>query len=107
MFSYFWARVVAIVMLLAAVGPWPYDYFTLLRLVVCAVTAFGAYRAYEHRQTTSTTWRTRQQGWVLALAVIAFLFNPLVPIHLERGTWMVIDVSVALVLIADVRRDVA
>ena len=103
---YFWARVAVIAMLLAAVGPWPYDYFTLLRFAVCAVTAFGAYRAHDGARTASTApRRTKQQRWSWALTFIAFLFNPFVPVHLERGTWTVIDIGVALVLIAEVRSD--
>jgi hypothetical protein len=104
--SYFWARVAAIAMLVAALGPWPYDYFTLMRFVVCAVTAFGSYRAYWHARTASTApWRAKQQRWAWAFALIALLFNPFIPVHLERGTWTVIDIGVALLLIADVRSD--
>jgi hypothetical protein len=103
---YFWARVAAIAMLLAAVGPWPYDYFTLMRFAVCAVTACGAYRAYERARTASTAaWRSKQQRWAWAFALVAFLFNPFIPVHLERGTWTVIDIGVALVLVADIRSD--
>lgn len=103
---YIWARVAAIVMLVAAVGPWPYDYFTLMRFAVCAVTAFGAYQAHERARTASTRpWRAKQQRWAWVFALIAFLFNPFVPVHLERGTWTVIDIGVAFVLIASVRSD--
>lgn len=104
--NYLWARIAAIVMLLAALGPWPYDYFTLMRFVVCAVTAFGSYQAYELARTASTgPWRAKQQRWAWAFALVAVLFNPLVPVHFERGTWTAIDIGVALLLIAEVRSD--
>ena len=103
---YFWSRIVAILFLLAAVGPWPYDYFTLMRFIVSAVTAYGSYLAYERARTASTApWGAKQQRWSLAFVLIALLFNPFVPIHLERATWTVIDVGVALILVADVSRD--
>jgi len=103
---YFWVRIGAIVLLVAAFGPWPYDYFTLMRFVVSAVTAYGCYLAYERARTASTApWRAKQQRWSLVFAIIALLFNPFVPIHLDRSTWSVIDVGVALVLAVDARRD--
>jgi hypothetical protein len=84
---YFWARIVASLFLLAAFGPWPYDYFTLMRFVVSAVTAYGSYLAYERARTASTApWRAKQQRWSLAFGLIALLFNPFVPIHLKRAS---------------------
>ena len=103
---YLWARVVAAGLLLAAAAPWPYDYFTLMRFVVCLVTARGAYLSYERARTASTVaWRTKQQRWMWAFGVTAVLFNPFLPVHLDRATWMFIDIGVALVLILDVRSD--
>jgi hypothetical protein len=103
---YLWARVIAAGLLLAAVAPWPYDYYTLMHLMVCVVTARGAYLAY-HRQRTASTdvWRVKQQGWMWAFGVTALVFNPFLPVHLNRGTWVVIDIGVALMLIWEVRID--
>ena len=99
-------RVATIAMLLAAVGPWPYDSFTLMRFAVCAVTTFGAYQAYKNtRAAVTAPQRTRQQVWAWAFALIAFLFNPLIPVHLTRATWTVIDIGVALVILADIPGD--
>jgi hypothetical protein len=69
-------------MLLAAVGPWPYGYYQLLRLVVCGVGAYFAYSAYQ--------WGKLRAVWVFG--AIAVLFNPLLPVHLPREIWAVIDV---------------
>ena len=103
---YFWGRIAAAVLLLAAIYPWPYDYYTLMRFVVCAVAAYGCYLAYERARTASAEpWRTKQQRWSWTFALIALLFNPFVPLHLDRSTWAVIDIGVALVLIAEVRSD--
>ena len=67
------AALTASAMLLLALAPLPYGYYTLLRLVVCGVGAYGASLAYG----------LGKQGWVLILGLIALLFNPLVPVHLE------------------------
>ena len=39
------AQLITVVLLLVAVADLPYDYYTLLRFVVCPVSAFGAYKA--------------------------------------------------------------
>jgi hypothetical protein len=82
------ATIVAGVMLVGALLDLPYGYFQLLRLVVCAVAAYGAFGAYQNDAS----------GWTVALGVIALLFNPVFPVYLDRSTWTVIDLIVAVVL---------
>ena len=76
-----WPGVAAGAMLLAAVLPWPYGYYQLLRLVVCGVGAYFAYTAYQ--------WGKLRAVWLFG--GIAALFNPFVPIHLTRELWIPID----------------
>ena len=76
------ARLIAIGLLIwAVVQPMPYDFYTLLRFVVCGVTAFGAFNIYE-----------KSQGAAYVYGGIALLFNPFFPIHLSKDTWQVIDI---------------
>jgi len=63
------ATIVAGVMLVGTLLDLPYGYFQLLRLVVCAVAAYGAFRAYQNDTS----------GWAVALGLIALLFNPSSP----------------------------
>lgn len=85
-----WPGVGAGAMLLAAVGPWPYGYYQLLRLVVCGAGAYFAYTTYQ--------WGKLRAVWVFG--AIAVLFNPLLPVHLTREIWAVIDVVCAAAFIA-------
>ena len=82
------ARIITVIILIGALGRLPYSYYTLLRFIVCGVTAYGAYYAKEIEKI----------GWVFILGFIALLFNPLIPIHLDRGTWAIIDVGVAIII---------
>ena len=66
-----------------------YDYYVLLRWVVCSVAAYSAFRASE----------VRKKGWAWAFAVVALFFNPILPVHLTRETWGFIDVGVALLFL--------
>jgi len=74
------------ILLLAALGHWPYGYYKLLRFVVCGVGAYTAYTAYNQQKI----WAV----WVFGF--IAVLFNPLIPIHLSREIWQPIDIVCAL-----------
>lgn len=76
-------------MLVLAVAPLPYGYYTLLRIVVTGALAWGAFVAYLDQQLVLP--------WVLGLG--AALFNPFVPVHLGKEVWMVIDLLTALVVL--------
>ncbi len=81
------ASIIAIIMLLLAIpsGIWPYGYYTFLRWVVTGVALFILRIAYELKRTT----------WLWIMGLIAILFNPIAPIYLDKGTWVVIDLIVA------------
>jgi len=82
------ATIVAGVMLVGALLDLPYGYFQLLRLVVCAVAAYGASGAYKNDASV----------WAVTLGLIALLFNPVFPVYLNRSTWIFIDLVAAVVL---------
>lgn len=83
------ARIVASVLLFWALSRHPYGYFTLLRWVVCATAAYSAY--------LSTTVNRIPWAWVFAL--IALLFNPLIPARIDRATWAYLDVAVGILFL--------
>jgi hypothetical protein len=81
-------------MLLAALGPWPYGYYVLLRLVVCLASIAIAWRLRE--SNAPVMW---------ALVALAILYNPVVKIALARQVWMVVNVvSVVPFAYAGMRR---
>ena len=80
-------------MLLLALADWPYGYYQLLRVVVCAVAVWGATLAH----------RMEKPGWTWLLGVLAVIFNPVFPVHLEREIWSIIDLGAAVVLVASLR----
>lgn len=81
-------QTIAIGMLFLAPGASGGDYFTLLRFVVCPACAFTAY----------LFWKVQKVGWTWTLGMIAVLFNPLLPVHLEKETWQLIDVIVGIII---------
>lgn len=69
-------------MLLWALNPGnPYGYYVLLRWVCCAVFGYLALQAYAYKQ----------QDWVWVLGVTAAVYNPIIPVHLTREIWSVLN----------------
>jgi len=83
------ARLVTAGALLVALGRLPYAYYTLTRFLCCLVAGYGAYVASERKQPT----------WMWAFGATAPLFNPFVPVRLDRGTWAVLDVAAAALML--------
>ena len=81
-------NIVVILMLLWAIADNPYVYYQILKWVVTGVLAYSVYYYFE--------WEVKVWGWVLA--ILALLYNPIVPFFFERETWIVIDV-ITVVLI--------
>jgi hypothetical protein len=77
---------IAALALFAALGQWPYGYYTLLRLVVCGAAAYTAYVMYQ--------WRRPGLAWLFGF--VAVLFNPVITVHLSRALWQPIDVACAI-----------
>jgi hypothetical protein len=81
---------VTIAAVLIALLPLPYFYYQLLLFLVCGVCAFAA---YELRDSLLMPW---------LLGVVAVVYNPIVPIHLGREIWTVVNVvTVPILIFAD------
>lgn len=76
-------------MLFAAVIPFPYGYYILLRFVVCFALSWAALIAYKKNDTTLL--------WVFF--ILAILFNPFEKIYLPKDIWIVVDFSVGILLL--------
>ncbi len=84
--------IAAITLFLALLDGWQYGFFTILRFVVFASTAYVAWIAYEEQK----------EKWVWILGFIAVLFNPFIPIHLTREIWLPIDFITGVFLISNI-----
>ena len=86
------AKLLTAVLLFGALRRQQYDYFSLLRWVVCGVSVFASYQALE----------LSRNGWVWTFGIIAILFNPVFPAHFKRETWSLIDIGVAVILLISI-----
>ena len=77
-------------LMLLCLAPMPYGYFQLVRFVAMVVFGIMAYRYYQINKAIASC----------VFGLLALLFQPIYKIVLGRGIWNVIDVIVALLLIA-------
>ena len=77
-------------MMLLCLAPMPYGYFQLVRFVAMIVFGLMAYHYYQNQKMVAT--------WVFG--ALALLFQPIYKIALGRVVWNLVDVIVALLLIA-------
>ena len=76
---------VLIALLLIALLPLPYGYYQLLRLV--AFVGFG--------WAAIATWQNGLIGLSVAAGIVALLYNPILPVHLTKEFWIVINLASA------------
>jgi len=63
----------------------PYGFYTFLRLIVSISAIYYVWLI-----------KDENKNWIAALfIVIATLFNPIIPIHLTRQIWFIVDIVVA------------
>ena len=77
-------------LMLLCLAPMPYGYFQLVRFVAMVVFGLMAYQYYCRNKSIAAT----------VFGVLALLFQPIYKIALGRATWNVIDVLVAVLLVA-------
>jgi hypothetical protein len=85
-----WA--VAAALLLIGTMHLPYGYYTFLRLAICA---FGAVLTFAEAQR-----RPIGPTWAVAFALLALVFNPVIPVYLKRDIWFFVDLIAAAFICA-------
>jgi hypothetical protein len=90
-----WSRILGSIALISAIPPvWPYGYYTLLRVGICLLCATLAYVA-NHLKT---------KNWMVTFTIIAVIFNPLLPLHLGKELWALVDLVSAIVLLVSFKQ---
>lgn len=84
-----WLKLLAIVLLLGALGSFPFVYYQIMNWVVVAAALVTVQQAYQRNMTAL--------GWVFAL--VAVVFNPLAPLYLRADVWRIADVAAAVLFV--------
>jgi hypothetical protein len=88
------ARLIAVFLVLWAIGQHSHSYYVLLRWVIFATAAWGAYRAYQDLH--------REWIFVLMHIALAILFNPILPFTFQKSTWIILNILSAWLLLMSV-----
>jgi hypothetical protein len=78
--------ITAVMPLLAIPQWWPYGYYQILRWVVTIIAGLVSLETYENHLPI----------WTFILVAIALLFNPIIPVYLDKATWVPIDFIVSI-----------
>ncbi len=84
-----WFKILAVILLLWALGDHPYGYYQFLRWTIMILGAYSAYLSYENKKIA---W-----AWIFAITAIAF--NPIIPFYLSKETWQIFDFVGAVVFL--------
>jgi len=82
--------IAAVLLFIGLIPNLPYGYYVFLRWAVCILCGL---------QMTAIAHDKSNRGWLWAFAVIAVIFNPLIPIHLKKDVWQVVDFCTGVVLL--------
>ena len=86
-----WLFFVSITLLLIGLADLPTGYYTLVRIVVCLVSIQSCYWSYKIDEKIGVA--------TVTFAILAILFNPIIPVYLQdKGVWTVIDIVAAALL---------
>ena len=85
-------RIIAAIFLFVAIGDIPYSYYIILRFIICGVSICGIWYAY----------RVRKFLWLWVFSAIAVLFNPIIPIHLKKEAWIIVDLAVIIIFLISI-----
>ena len=77
-------------LLLLCLAPMPYGYYQLVRFMAMVVFGVMAYKYYEEKKNVMA----------ITFGTLALLFQPFIKVALGRMMWNVVDVAVAIGLIA-------
>lgn len=80
----FWLTVALVGLLILGLLEMPYGYYQFLRLAICGVTLYSLYASKPLQENGLLKWL------IIAVAVI---YNPILPLHLPKETWMLINVG--------------
>jgi hypothetical protein len=85
-------KLIAAVLLFAALGRDTNDYYIILRCIACGVCAYTAFQAAQ----------IQKFGWLFVFGVFAIMLNPIAPLHLKRASWTFVDIAAAVLLLLSI-----
>lgn len=87
-----WIFLIPAALLLIGIADLDIGYYTFMRIVVFLAGCFITFVSYKESDKVNF--------WTVAFALIAILFNPIIPVYLhDKDTWAVLDFICAVIFI--------
>lgn len=87
--SYILSSMLAIILLLLALFDLPYGYYNFLRIMIFIISCYSIYVFYKYEKIL----------WVWIFVIIAVLFNPIIPIYLDKSLWKIVDIVAVIIFL--------
>jgi len=84
--------IVILLLLIATLPIQEYLYYQILRWVVCLFSVFMAVIASS----------VKKKGPMWTMGIIAIIFNPIIPIRLDKETWVIVDFASAVIYLINI-----
>jgi hypothetical protein len=81
------SRLIGCGLLLIAIADLPYGYYQFLRIVISIIAGLNAFSELENENKIL----------FFIFSLILVLFNPIIPIHLDKNTWTPINIIVGII----------
>jgi hypothetical protein len=88
-------KILLICLFLWALMPNPYGYYIILRWLSCAIFAYFALSSFQRKDT----------AWIWCYGVLAGIYNPIMPTHLGRGIWSLVNIATIGIMIVSFFKD--
>lgn len=85
-------KLIAVILMLLVIYNLPYGYYEFLRIVITGISGYLAFKYFDKKII----------GWSVTMTGIAILFNPVLPIHLDKSIWVFINIILAIVFIISI-----
>ncbi|MFH1455092.1 MAG: DUF6804 family protein [bacterium] len=87
-------KIICAVLLLGALFNFPYVYYQILRGSIMILSGYLSYNYFKSKK--------ENLGWIFA--IIAILFNPVIPFYFGKELWQLLDVITAGVFLISFKK---
>ncbi len=87
-----WFKLLGVILLVIGIADHPYSYYQILRWSIMIIAGYSAYLSN----------KKDDEVWFWIFAILAILFNPIIPFYFSKDTWQIIDLATAVILFVNV-----
>lgn len=87
--KFFVLPIIIAIVLFISIADLPYGFYTFMRIVVPLLSVIYLYFAYMDKEEFNLM--------LIPNIIITILWNPILPVYMDKGTWVLIDIIAGVV----------